>query len=176
METKSIITVNNADILVSNDEERMVPIRPICQALGIDPEGQRQRIERDPILGSRAFNVKAVALDGRVLDMYAIPIRFVFGWLFSIDTSKVNAYAQEAVINYKLECYNALFDYFSDRATFIEQKQNEIDKQLTVVEKARAEYRNAKSIMTEAENRLNKLRTMTMDDYDRERRQLNLDF
>ena len=176
METKSIITVNNADILVSNDEERMVPIRPICQALGIDPAAQRQHIDRDPILASVAGIITSTGQDGKQYQMYAIPLRFVFGWLFSIDTSKVNAYAQEAVINYKLECYNALFDYFSDRATFVEQKQNEIDKQLTVVEKARAEYRNAKSIMAEAEKRLNKLRSMTMDDYDRERKQLKLDF
>ena len=111
METKSIITVNNADILVSNDEERMVPIRPICQALGIDPAGQRQRIERDPILGSVADLIYATGKDGKIYKMYAIPLRYALGWIFSIDVPRINSGMQKNVLDYKLECYNGLYNY-----------------------------------------------------------------
>lgn len=51
METKIITRVNNVDI-VSTSDEQLVPIRPICEALGIDANGQKQRIERNEILGS----------------------------------------------------------------------------------------------------------------------------
>ena len=44
-------------------------IRPICEALGVDPEGQRQRIERDEILGPTACMIKAVAGDGKDREM-----------------------------------------------------------------------------------------------------------
>lgn len=64
MNTKIIARVNNVDILSTGDEQ-FVAIRPICEALGIDPEGQRQRIERDEILGSVACMIKAVAADGK---------------------------------------------------------------------------------------------------------------
>lgn len=50
METKIITRVNNVDI-VSTSDEQLVPIRPICEALGIDANGQKQRIERNEILG-----------------------------------------------------------------------------------------------------------------------------
>lgn len=49
MNTKIIARVNGVDILSTSDEQ-FVAIRPICEAFGIDPEGQRQRIERDEIL------------------------------------------------------------------------------------------------------------------------------
>lgn len=38
MDTKIIARVNNVDILSTSDEQ-LVAIRPICEALGIDPEG-----------------------------------------------------------------------------------------------------------------------------------------
>lgn len=60
MNTKIIARVNNVDILSTGDEQ-FVAIRPICEALGVDPEGQRQRIERDEILGPTACMIKAVA-------------------------------------------------------------------------------------------------------------------
>lgn len=89
METKIIARVNNVDI-VSTSDEQIVPIRPICEALGIDADSQRKRIERDEILGSTAVIMTAVAGDGKEREMYAIPYMYVFGWLFSIDTSRVN--------------------------------------------------------------------------------------
>ena len=49
METRVITRINEVEILASRDNQ-YVPIRPICQALGIDPEGQRQKIHvRNPI-------------------------------------------------------------------------------------------------------------------------------
>lgn len=64
MDTKIIARVNNVDILSTSDEQ-LVAIRPICEALGIDPEGQRQRIERDEILGPTTCIIKAVGKDGK---------------------------------------------------------------------------------------------------------------
>jgi hypothetical protein len=89
METNFITRVNGVDIVVANDAEKMVPIKPICDALGIDANGQKQRIERDEILSSTACMIHAVAADGKEREMCAIPFRFIFGWLFSVDVSKV---------------------------------------------------------------------------------------
>lgn len=43
MTTSIIARVNNVDIMSISDE-RLVPIKPICEALGIDSEAQRQKI------------------------------------------------------------------------------------------------------------------------------------
>lgn len=175
METKTIVRVNNVDIIATSDEQ-MIAIRPICEALGINEEGQRQRIVRDEILSSTACMIKAVAADGKDREMYCIPLRYVFGWLFSIDISRVNEAAREGVTGYKRQCYDALFDHFTARARFVEEKQKEIDRQLTVVDEAKENFRNAKNVLSDAEARLKKLRSLTMDDYDMERRQLKIDF
>ena len=53
METKIVARVNGVDIISMSDEQ-MVPIRPICELLGVDVDSQRKRIERDEILGSTA--------------------------------------------------------------------------------------------------------------------------
>lgn len=44
METKIIARVNNVDI-VSTSDEQLVPLRPICEALGIAFERQTAKIK-----------------------------------------------------------------------------------------------------------------------------------
>lgn len=126
METKTIVRVNNVDIIATSDEQ-MIAIHPICEALGIDEEGQRQRIVRDEILSSTACMIKAVAADGKDREMYCIPYKYVFGWLFSIDTSRVNEEARPAVLRYKEECYDALYrHFFGTQKRQLEQNRAEI--------------------------------------------------
>jgi hypothetical protein len=50
----------------------LVPVRPVCDVLGVDWEGQRQRIARDNVLGSTACEIKAVARDGKRRKMSAL--------------------------------------------------------------------------------------------------------
>ena len=127
METKTIVRVNNVDIIATSDEQ-MIAIRPICEALGIDEEGQRQRIVRDEILSSVACMIKATGRDGKQYEMYCIPLRYVFGWLFSIDTSRVNEEARLAVAAYKKECYDALYHhFFGTQRRQLEQNRQEIE-------------------------------------------------
>lgn len=135
MKTKivSISKVNNIEIQsVEKDNEYYVPVRPICDALGIDVEGQRQRIERDEILSSVAFMTKATGGDKKEYEMLCLPIKYVFGWLFSIDVNRIRPEAKDVVLAYKMECYDILYDHFFG------QYQN-IDRQIkeTAARKAR---------------------------------------
>lgn len=118
METKIITRVNNVDI-VATSFEQLVPIRPICDALGIDAKVQRQKIQEDEDLSSTGVLSTSVGADGKEREMLCLPIRYIFGWLFTI---------------------------------------------------------NPKNVMSDAEAKLKKLRSLTMDDYDVERRQLKFDF
>ena len=49
---KRFAKVNNVAIMAGNDPNQLVPIKPICDALGIDAKAQRNRIDRDEILSS----------------------------------------------------------------------------------------------------------------------------
>ena len=90
METKTVTltTVNRVAIqLVESNGNKWVPIRPVCDALGIDSKAQRDRIDRDKILNSVGVMITSTGADGKQYEMYCIPFKFVFGWLFTIDTS-----------------------------------------------------------------------------------------
>ena len=126
MTQTTIATVNNVNI-VADTAKQLVPIRPICQALGVDSKAQRRRIFDDLILSSVGVTVTSTGADGKSYEMLCLPVRFIFGWLFSIDDKLVSESARENVVRYKLECYNALYYYFSRvQKRQIEQNNMEI--------------------------------------------------
>lgn len=112
LNTREIAKVNNVAIMAGNDPKQLVSIKPICDVLGIDAKAQRNRIDRDEILSSTGVIMTSVAADGKEREMYCIPLRYVFGWLFSIDTNRVDEEARPSVIKYKMQCYDVLYDHF----------------------------------------------------------------
>jgi len=88
-----------------------VPIKPICVNLGIDWEGQRQRILRDSVLYEGACMIKAPSPGGEQ-EMLCLPLEYLNGWLFGIDDRRVAPQIRDALILYKREAYVALHDYF----------------------------------------------------------------
>ena len=175
METKLIARINNVDIISTSDEQ-MVPIRPICEALGIDSKSQRDRIERDEILSSTGVIITSVAADGKTREMYAIPYMYIFGWLFSIDTSKVNPEAKEHVIRYKQECDKVLYDHFTAPKTFLKQKQDLMEKKIKEYQALQQDFKEAKNKMEKAKTQLNDIINCTIEDWEKNNRQLDIDF
>ena len=175
METRLIARVNNVDI-VSTSDEQLVPIRPICEALGIDANGQKQRIERDEILGSTACVIHAVAADGKEREMFAIPYMYVFGWLFSIDTSRVSEEARPSVIRYKQECYRALYEHFTEPQTFLKEKQAIIEAKVSEYQDCQRRFRDAQKLMNDAKAELNQVMKITIDEWRMNNRQMSLPF
>jgi ribosomal protein S13 len=89
-----------------------VAVKPICEALGIDHSAQIRDLKEDEILGSVVVSMTTTGSDGKQYQMVCIPLKFVFGWLFSINENSVKPEAKEHVLKYKLECYNVLFNHF----------------------------------------------------------------
>ena len=65
LNTREIAKVNNVAIMAGNDPKQLVPIKPICDVLGIDAKAQRNRIDRDEILSSTGVIMTSVAADGK---------------------------------------------------------------------------------------------------------------
>lgn len=111
METRVIARVNNVDI-VSTSDEQLIPIRPICEALGVAYERQSTKLKEHPILSSTVTLRVMVAADGKNREMLCLPIQYVFGWLFTINPANVSEEARDALIAYQTECYDALYRHF----------------------------------------------------------------
>ena len=172
--TKTIARINQVDILLIENGEKRVAIKPICQALNIDEEAQRQRLKSDPILSSVTLLSKATGSDKKEYEMVTIPFKYVFGWLFRIDSRNVKEEAREVVLKYQNECYDVLYRHFTAQAEFIEKKQMLVENQLTKFQEARRAYNEAHKNMKAIEKELDKARQLTFEDYDAENRQMKI--
>jgi len=174
--TKTIARINNVSILLIENGEKLVPIRPICQALGIDEESQRKKINNDDFLSSTAVLSTAVGADKKEREMVCLPFMYVFGWLFTINPKNVKPEAQEAVAKYRNECYTVLFKHFTDQSEFLEYKQAALEQQVDEVERIRTDFKNTKVKLDMARKVLNQVKEMTFDDWQSNNRQLKIEF
>lgn len=176
METNFITRVNNVDIVATNNAEKLVPIKPICEALGIDSKVQRNKIQEHPILNSIGVLSTLVAADGKQREMLCLPLEYVFGWLFTINPSNVSEEARESVLSYQLECYRALYEYFTEPQTFLKQKQVLMEEKVNEYQSRQREFKDAQKMMNEAKAELNQVMKFTIEDWRANNRQLSLSF
>ena len=173
---KEIAKVNNVAIMASNDPRQLVPIKPICDALGIDAKAHRNRIDRDEILNSTGVIMTSVAADGKEREMYCIPLRYVFGWLFSIDTNRVDEVVRPLVIKYKMQCYDVLYDHFSSYACFVNQKQKRQAEDWARIQILKKEFHEAKNKLAKATKQMNMTVDYSFEQWKANGKQLILDF
>ncbi|HFQ93127.1 MAG TPA: hypothetical protein ENK32_03890 [Anaerolineae bacterium] len=91
-----------------------VPVRPICDYLGIQWAAQSKRIKRDPVLSQVAVSVSVMDTQGRQRrEMTCLPLDFLNGWMFGINASRIrDEQTREHLIRYQMECYRVLADAF----------------------------------------------------------------
>lgn len=174
--TKSVARINGTDIVVIENGTKQVPVKPICEAIGISFEPQFTRLKSDPILSSVVTLNVTTGSDGKQYEMVTIPFKFVFGWLFRIDSRNVKEEAREAVLHYQIECYNALYNHFIRHAEFVEWQSALIEEQMVIVEERQRIFRESKEFLSEAKEELNRRRRLTMADFVAENAQLKLNF
>jgi hypothetical protein len=176
LNTREIAKVNNVAIMAGNDPKQLVSIKPICDVLGIDAKAQRNRIDRDEILSSTGVIMTSVAADGKEREMYCIPLRYVFGWLFSIDTNRVDEEARPSVIKYKMQCYDVLYDHFSSYASFVNQKQKRQAEDWARIQILKKEFHEAKNKLAKATKQMNMTVDYSFEQWKANGKQLILDF
>lgn len=97
--------------------EVVVPVRPICDLIGVDWSGQRQRINRDPVLSGEAVSVNiTVADEYRTItrEVVSLPLDYISGFLFGINANRVKEELRDRLIRYQRECYKVLAEAFSE--------------------------------------------------------------
>lgn len=103
------------------DGRVFIPIRPICEALGVDYSAQRQRINRDEVLVEEVTSVVITTTDieagstrPRTSEMICLPLDYLNGWIFGINASRVKPEIKDRLLRYQRECYRVLADAFQD--------------------------------------------------------------
>ncbi len=118
MTTNQLATVNfhgtPLTVITTPEGERLVAMRPICEATGLDWAAQFTRIKRDEVLSTTVRVIRTVAEDAKQRELTCLPLDYLNGWLFGIDTNRCRAEIRPRLIEYKRECYQALAAYWMD--------------------------------------------------------------
>jgi hypothetical protein len=107
-------------VVVDTEDNRQtiyVPIRPICDYLGIDWSSQFRRLNNDPVLSKRSRSIAITATEaGGKREMVCLPLDYLNGWLFGVSTMRIkDDEVRERLIRYQDECYGVLAQAFATR-------------------------------------------------------------
>ena len=157
--------VNETNInIVQEGSDILVPIRPICDALGVTFSRQRKKIAEDPILGPTVALRATVGGDGKQREMVCLPFELVFGWLCTISLDNVASdEAAEAVIRYKRECYHALFTHFVKRFRYAQECNEKEIALLSQISELKDTLLANKNELKAAQDRLARMRTERLE-------------
>ena len=165
MEKQLIRRINGVEIFAeTKDGDVFVPIRPICQALGIEFSAQRIKILSDEFYSSVVSENDTTGADGKQYEMTCLPLMYAMLWLGSINPSKVKPEAKEAVMKYKLECAKAIHFHFYGRM----KKVNELTSEENRLLKEKDQYTE---IRKEADNKLRLIKSQ-LEEIANERRNI----
>jgi hypothetical protein len=100
-------------VRVGDEDQVFVPVRPLCDYLGVDWSAQRKRIVGDPVLSEVARSVAVTATEaGGKREMLCLPLELLNGWLFGVNATRVKPEIRERLIRYQKECYRVLAKAF----------------------------------------------------------------
>ena len=138
--TYAVVKVNEVEILCSEEKgKKFIPVKPICEALGIASNAQIEKIKSHPILGSTDMLSISVGSDKKNREMFCLPLKYIFGWLFTINPDNVKESARDDLIKYQTKCYNAVYECFIEKSDFYSEKDKQkLQLQVLLLEKKEA--------------------------------------
>ena len=107
-------------VQLQDEQQVYIPLRPICEYLGLDWSAQTRRIRRDPVLSKWATFVAITATNpeeaqkGGNPNMLCLPLDYLNGFLFGVSATRVRPELQERVILYQERCYKVLSEAFQE--------------------------------------------------------------
>lgn len=88
-------------------------MKPVAEAIGVPWAGQRQRINRHPVLKSCASIMLAqLPGDRQAREHVTLPMSYLNGWLFTISAERANETVRDRLIAYQRECFDVLDAYW----------------------------------------------------------------
>jgi hypothetical protein len=92
-----------------------VPLRPICEYLGLSWGSQRNRIARDDVLHDQirgVFITNTPGAGGGTQEMLCLPLDLLPGFLFGVSTARIKPELREKITRYRRECFRRLWEAF----------------------------------------------------------------
>lgn len=138
-----------------HDGRPFVPLRPMCEAIGVDVDGQRRKLDQAEWARTELISVRDSA--GRMQQAVALDADHVPMWLATIQVSRVTEAARPILIAYQREAATALRDYFYRGVAVQPSTGSQFDMLRSMVdhlEQAQRTADEAKSIASDTSARL----------------------
>jgi hypothetical protein len=174
--TRTIAKINGVSIQIIDNGEKRVPIKPICEALGIAWQPQSKKINEDDFLSSVVTLSMTTGSDGKEYEMTTLPFKYIFGWLFTINPTNVKPEAQEAVKKYKMECYDVLYNHFTAQSKFMDEKTEILNIELDKLNKIRQDFNATRDLLKEQNKIVDKVRHQTFEEWKANNMQIAIPF
>ncbi len=122
-ESKSLVPIEQKEVLFYEDiivavrlanSSIFIPVKPICDLLGVDWAGQYRRIQRDPVLSEEMRHIDVTSIRRGAQSMVCLPLDYISGFLFGLNADRVKPELRERVLRYQRECYKVLAEAFQD--------------------------------------------------------------
>lgn len=104
---KKFLEFNGKSIyFLAKDGQYYVALKPICRALGLDWIAQYKSVKLSKILGLVLSNQTIPDARNRAQEMACLPEKYIYGWLFKLQSSA------PGFEEFQAKCYDLLYDYF----------------------------------------------------------------
>ena len=94
------------------DETVYIPLRPICEHLGLTWPGQWERVKKDAVLAEAVRSVRVTLTERGARSVLCLPLDLLPGWLFGIQATRVKPELQDKITRYRRECFRVLWQAF----------------------------------------------------------------
>lgn len=137
MTTHVVANIDGVDILASQTEFELVPIKPICESFGIDAKAQRDKLNSNPLYKSTGVLSTSVGADGKDREMYCLPFEYCLAWMLSINSANVKEEVRDSLLDKQHKIVKILKDYFFGQYQTIDQQIREAAKRKVRIKKLR---------------------------------------
>lgn len=100
-------------LLIEEDGEPFVPMRPICDALGLAWQPQHRKLTSGDRNWLCHHMVTQMPGDDQTREVTCLPLVMLPAWLFSISPARVKPELREKLTAYQAECAQVLWNHFS---------------------------------------------------------------
>lgn len=123
------IQFHDQEIQVLNYEGKpYVAMKSIVENIGLAWNAQIERILRHEAL-SKGVVMMTTPSKGGAQETMTLPLGYLNGWLFGIETSRVKKEIQPILKLYQLECYDVLYNHFLPEVAAVHPNTIDIEQQ-----------------------------------------------
>jgi hypothetical protein len=177
MSTKTLAKVNNVSImLMSENNLKWVPIKPICEALGIDYPTQYSKLKSHEFFSKHVILSYSKSRDGKNYKMTCLPYEYIYGWLLTINPRNVHERAKEKTTENRIKVHQILFDLFYHQSEFLEEKIDIMNKKISEYYRVFKDFEKYKDLEENRWKDVIKAKDFTYEDWIESRKQKEIDF